>query len=74
MLAEMCDRYQISDRAGAAIASATLVDLGVITQDKMQHFIDKNKLRREKAKSREEAQKEEKIMFGKVTGIGFDGR
>jgi hypothetical protein len=34
-------RYQISDRAGAAIASATLVDFGVITKDKMQHVIDK---------------------------------
>ncbi|KAL7637979.1 UNVERIFIED_CONTAM: hypothetical protein RMT77_011592 [Armadillidium vulgare] len=40
----------------------------------MQHVIDKNKLRREREKLRAEAQKEEKILFEKVTGIGFDGR
>jgi hypothetical protein len=31
-------------------------------------------LRRERNKLRLERQKEEKIMFEKVTGIGFDGR
>ncbi|KAB7502796.1 hypothetical protein Anas_10015 [Armadillidium nasatum] len=36
-LAEACDRYQISDRAGAAIASSVLVDFGLITRDKMQN-------------------------------------
>ena len=34
----------------------------------------RNKLRRERAKLRAEAQKEENILFEKVTGIGFDGR
>ena len=33
-LAEACDRYQIRDRAGAAIASAVLVDFAMITPDK----------------------------------------
>jgi len=41
LLKNLFFRYQISDRAGAAIASATLVDFGVITKDKMQHVIDK---------------------------------
>ncbi|KAB7501077.1 hypothetical protein Anas_11653 [Armadillidium nasatum] len=36
-LAEACDRYQISDRSGAAIASSVLVDFGFITRDKMQN-------------------------------------
>ncbi|KAB7504140.1 hypothetical protein Anas_12113 [Armadillidium nasatum] len=73
-LAEACDRYQISDRAGAAIASSVLVDFGLITRDKMQNVIDKNKLRRERNKLRKERQKEEKNWFGNITGIGFDGR
>ncbi|KAL7631030.1 UNVERIFIED_CONTAM: hypothetical protein RMT77_018684 [Armadillidium vulgare] len=73
-LAEACDRYQISDSAGAAIASSVLVDFGLITRDKMQNVIDKNKLRRERNKLRKERQKEEENWFGNITGIGFDGR
>ena len=31
-LARMCDRYGISDRAGAAIANAVLQDYGIIAK------------------------------------------
>ncbi|KAI6657810.1 hypothetical protein LOD99_552 [Oopsacas minuta] len=44
-LAIMCDRYQISDRAGAAIANAVLQDYGIITQEEDSQIIDRNKLR-----------------------------
>ena len=40
----MCDRYQISDRAGAAIANAVLQDYGIITPDEDSLIIDRNKL------------------------------
>ncbi|KAB7499691.1 hypothetical protein Anas_12324 [Armadillidium nasatum] len=38
-LAEACDRYQISERARAAIASSVLVDFDLITRDKIQNVI-----------------------------------
>ena len=45
-LAIMCDRYQISDRAGSAISNAVLQDYGIITPDEMSVIIDKKKLHR----------------------------
>ena len=37
----MCDRYQISDRTGAAIAYAILQDYGIITPDENNLIIEK---------------------------------
>ena len=51
-----------------------LVDFGMITPDKAQSVIEKNKLRREKAKLRNESKKNKKLFFEKVESIGFDGR
>ena len=65
-LAEACDR------ASAAIASAVVVDFSMITSDKTQNVIDKDKLRRERAKSRNETKKMG-YFFEKVDGTGFDG-
>ena len=46
-LARTCDRYGISPRAGAAIASAVLEDYGIITSADKTHVISRCKLRRE---------------------------
>jgi len=43
-LVMMSERYQLSDRASAAVATATVKDAGLITD----YVIDKNKLRRER--------------------------
>ena len=32
-LPKICDRFNVSDRVGAAVATATLVDYGLITSD-----------------------------------------
>ena len=45
-LAKECDRWGVSNRAGAAIANAALIDAGIITPEDQKHVIDKNKLRR----------------------------
>ena len=45
-LAVICDRYKVSDRAGAAIANAVLQNYDVITSEDNDLVIDKNKLRR----------------------------
>ena len=44
-LAMACERFQVSDRAGAAIASAVVVDYEVIITDQKENVIEKNKLR-----------------------------
>ena len=61
----------MSDRAAAAIATAVLQDIGILTeQDKA---IDKAKIRRERAKVRgkKETENEED---GQLTAIRFHGR
>ena len=76
LLSAECDRYQISNRAGAAIVNAALKDLGVITPHDQHLIIDHSKLRRERLKYRQarcqshyDNQSEEEI-----TAIYFDGR
>ena len=55
-LAKECDRWGVSNRAGAAIANAVLIDAGVITAENQKNVIDKNKLRRALEDYREERQ------------------
>lgn len=43
-----CDRFGISDRAAAAVASSVLKDVGIVTNDDHSHVVDKSKIRREK--------------------------
>ena len=69
----MCERYQISDRAAAAIGSATLKDFGVVTDHNASLVIDRSKLRREHQKYRDEIRKAEGL-FEIVDEIHIDGR
>ena len=45
-LARICERYQLSDRAAAAVANSVLVDVGLVTEDDKTRIIDRSKLRR----------------------------
>ena len=45
-LVGMCKRYQLLDRAAAAIANSVLVDVGIITANDKTCVIDRSKLRR----------------------------
>jgi hypothetical protein len=65
-LSEVCDRYGVSYRAGAAIASATLHDV------KSPHIVDHSKLRRERQRRREILLKRQKI--NSIEALYFDGR
>ena len=56
-LSRMCKRYQLSDRAGAAIASSVLQDLGLVNEENISMIIDYHKLQRERQKYREEIRK-----------------
>ena len=47
-LAKISDRYGVSNTVGAAIASAALEDLGIITKTDKTNVIDRSKLKRER--------------------------
>lgn len=72
-LAATCDRFDVSDRVGASIATAVIDDLNLL-QKNNSLVIDKNKIRRERIKLRSELQSE--IDFAKInlSSIFFDGR
>lgn len=73
-LALAADRYQVSDRAAAALASATLCDLGIINiaANETTKIIDKNKVRRAKDSIRFSLNKS--ISTYTIKGLFFDGR
>ena len=60
-LAMACERFHVRDRIGATIASAVLIDYGLITSDQRQNVIDKNKLRAERTKLGKKIKEEEKL-------------
>ncbi|GBM25568.1 hypothetical protein AVEN_272560-1 [Araneus ventricosus] len=70
------DRFGVSDRAVAAIASSVLHDVGLKTSNNSDLVVDENKLRREKAKVRKylkfQALSEAQALT--LKGLYFDGR
>ena len=75
-LAKECDRWGVSNRAGAAIANAVLIDAGVITSEDQTNVIDKNKLRRSREEYRNERQVKEIQQLEENQGHAyyFDGK
>ena len=69
-LASACDRYMVSDRSAAAIASAVLEDVGLISSEDLTQVIDRNKIRRARSTTREN-QKPQQV---EITSLYFDGR
>ena len=70
----VCERYQVSDRAGAAIASATLKGFEIVTEKNKKYVMEKRKLRRERQKYIEEIRNKEQELFELVDSIFVDGR
>ena len=73
-VAVTCERFGVSDKAGAAIATVTLKTFGIATDTNKTNVIDYSKLRRERQKYREEIQKDEELQFGAVDEIYIDVR
>ena len=69
-----CERFQLSDRAGAAVATGTLVDYGYVSNKNKKNIIDRSKIRRERQKYRKEIIKKESMFFNITDGIFIDGR
>ena len=67
----VCERYEVSDRAGAPIALATLKAFGIVTEEDKRYVVDRSKLQRERQKYREEIKNKEQEL---VDSIFVDGR
>ena len=72
-----CDRWGVSPRAGAAVASAVLIDAGVVTKDDQTKIVDRNKLKRSIASYRESLSISASIdweLSDDIEGIYFGGK
>jgi len=72
-LARITERYQISNRAEAALANAWLTDFGLITESKKTYSIDKSKLRYEQQKYCEQIHQDQAIFYEEVNGVYVHG-
>ena len=69
------DKYNISDGAGAALATTLLEDLGMITEENRHLVFDRFKIRRARQRVRSVKKKEKKAdLSGKLFCIGTDGK
>ena len=73
-LAMVCERYEVSDRASAAIALATLKAFGIVTEKDKRNVVDRSKLQRERQKFREKIKNKQQELFELVDSIFVDGR
>ena len=67
------DRYSVSNRAAAAICTATLIDYGIVTPDDHTNVVDHHKVWRARQKARKSL-KEEPTAEEDIQAIFFDGR
>ena len=75
LFAQTCDRFQIFDRAAAALSSALLLDFEMVTPDKTQLLIDKNNVRCERSKQRKALQSSDCALASQsMQGLYFDSR
>lgn len=67
------DRFNISERAAAALITAPLVDFRIVNENKVSLIVDRNKIARERKRVRSMLPIELKSL-SKVEGLYFDGR
>ena len=66
------DRYMVSDRATAAIATATLQSVNLVSEEQTANIIDKSKIRRDRRKLHTRLQHEQ--QSDTLNSIYFDGK
>lgn len=71
-VAKICDRYGLSTRSAAAVTSAVLTDVGLVSKEDVTLVIDKNKIHRAVLKARKGTSNEVEGFVPK--SIYFDGR
>ena len=68
------DRFDVSNRAAAAIITAALINFGVVSAENRTRIIDSNKVWRARQKLRKNVRKDEVFLQNDVSAIFFDGR
>lgn len=71
-VSKIADRYDMSDTATAAIATATLVDFGLISSNDKHYVVDRCKVRRNRQKWRD--LQINSLNYDRIQGLYFDGR
>ncbi|XP_031621365.1 uncharacterized protein LOC116339554 [Contarinia nasturtii] len=71
--AMMCDRFGVSDRIASALATSLMKDIGEKDDRGNLVIMDKSKVRREKAKSRQEVLRK-RYDASNLIAFSFDGR
>src|SRR6218665_3268610 len=71
---ETCDLHGISDRSAAALASAVLQDVDIITPDNLSKVIDRSKVRRARQRNRSNILKIDKPTAEHLQALYFNGR
>ena len=69
---QACDRYGVSDRTAAAIATAASSDVGVITATDYSNVINRSKVKGARFEMRESSQSNP--LHSDVRSLYFDGR
>lgn len=70
--AMICERYGIANRAGAALVTAVLEDIGVVTPDDKRLVVDHHKLKRARNSCRKMLRENKNVT--KFPGLFIDGR
>ena len=70
----VCERYEVSDRAGAGIASATLKAFGMVTEEDKRYMVDRSKRQSKRQKYRKKIRNKERELFELVNSIFVDER
>ena len=73
-LTTVSDRYGVSDRAAAALASSVLEDVGLIQSADTSMVVDRSKLRRQRIKTRIKKLYNSREVFVCVVYISTDGK
>ena len=73
-VAQEADRYGVSNRAAAALCTATLVDYGIINPNDETNVIDKQKVWRARQELRRELRERHTEDMEQITGLFFDGK
>ena len=63
------DRFDVSNRAAAAISTAALTDFGIVSAENRTHIIDFNKVWKARQKLRKNVRKDEVFLQNDVSAI-----
>lgn len=73
-VSQVADRFRLSNYAAAAVATATLIDYGIVTENNRSNVIDAKKVARSRSVSRKSLINQHKQYETQPTALYFDSR